>query len=372
MLPDLDTLIILSPGFPENEADTTCLPLQQQLIKSIKRLYPDMQVLVLSFQYPFHQQVYNWNGVRVKAFGGKSRGHVFKWRNQTRIWRALQTIQQTCRVTGILSFWLGECAYIGERFAKRYQLKHYCWILGQDAKPDNSYVKRINMSGNSLIALSDFIARSMHSNHGLMPGQTIPGGIEPSAFGTTFPERDIDILGVGSLIPLKQHHLFIEIVSTLCLQFPGIKTAICGNGPEKESLMAVIKQKDLQDHVTLLGELPHPEVLQLMQSAKILLHTSAYEGLGMVCLEALYAGARVVSFTKPFNDAITNWHVAANTTQAINTISSLLNNKGMNYQSVIPFHADDMARNMVALYREISLMVERNRPAMALKDSVEL
>jgi len=30
------TLVILTPGFAENEADTTCLPMQQTLVVSIK------------------------------------------------------------------------------------------------------------------------------------------------------------------------------------------------------------------------------------------------------------------------------------------------------------------------------------------------
>jgi hypothetical protein len=30
------TFVILSPGFPENEADSTCLPLQQSFIRSLK------------------------------------------------------------------------------------------------------------------------------------------------------------------------------------------------------------------------------------------------------------------------------------------------------------------------------------------------
>ena len=372
MLPDRNTLVILSPGFPKDEADTTCLPLQQQLVRSMSRLYPDVQLLVLAFQYPFHQQEYTWNGLRVKAFGGKGKGHLFKWYNLMQIWQELKTIQQTYKVMGVLSFWLGECACIGERFSRRYGLKHYCWVLGQDAKPCNGYVRRSNITGRSLIALSDFIAQSMRANYGLIPRYTIPGGIEPSCFSDQPMERDIDVLAVGSLIPLKQHHFFIEIAGVLSQQFPAIKAMICGGGPEKDRLKALIVQKGLQDNITLTGELPHPEVLRIMQRAKVLLHISAYEGLGMVCLEALFAGAHVVSFTQPFNNAVPNWHVAADAAQAVNAISGILNDQNIGYLSVIPFYADDMAKNMLALYREMPAATERNREAMALKVRVEL
>jgi len=372
-MPDkTQTLVILSPGFPKNEADSTCLPLQQQLLKSIRHLYPGIQLQVLTFQYPFIKQNYTWNGIQVKAFGGKSRGHLFKWHNQMQIWHALEKILKTNHVLGILSFWLGECAFIGEQFAKKHQLKHYCWVLGQDAKAGNGYVKRSGINGRSLIALSDFIARNMYINYSLMPRHIVPGGINPSSFSNEQVEKHIDIIGAGSLIPLKQFHLFIEIVRCLRLKFPAIKAVICGDGPQKAQLKKLIARQGLQKNIELLGEVPHQEVVSLMQGARVLLHTSEYEGLGMVCLEALFAGARVVSFSKPFNNAITNWHIATNTKQAVNTISGILVNPNIIYLSVIPFHADAMAKNIVSLYREIPPATDLNFPAIALKESVEV
>lgn len=367
-----ETLVILSPGFPKSEADSTCLPLQQQLLKSIRQLYPDIQLQVLSFQYPFNKKNYTWNGIKVKAFGGKSRGHLFKWHNQIQIWRALEKILETNHDVGVLSFWLGECAFIGEQFAKKHQLKHYCWVLGQDAKPGNAYVKRSGINGRSLIALSDFIACNMYINYSLMPRHIIPGGINPSAFSNEQAEKHIDIIGAGSLIPLKQFHLFIEIVCCLRQKFPSIKAVICGDGPEKAELKKIIAREGLQNNIELLGEVSYQEVLSFMQRARILLHTSVYEGLGMVCLEALFAGAKVVSFSKPFNNAIANWYVATNTKQAINTISGILLDPNIAYQSIIPFHADNMAKNMVSLYREIPPATDLNCPAIALKESVEV
>ena len=43
------TLVILTPGFPENEADTTCLPMQQSLVRSIKENYRHINITILSF-----------------------------------------------------------------------------------------------------------------------------------------------------------------------------------------------------------------------------------------------------------------------------------------------------------------------------------
>src|SRR5476651_2562987 len=125
MLPKTQTLIILSPGFPENEADSTCLPLQQSLVKAIKQQHPHLNLVVIAFQYPYKKRNYLWNGITVEAFGGKRRGKLFRLYNWAQVWQRLKQINQTDNIAGILSFWMGECAFIGERFAKAHQLKHH-------------------------------------------------------------------------------------------------------------------------------------------------------------------------------------------------------------------------------------------------------
>ena len=54
-----EILIILSPGFPESEADSTCLPMQQQFVRALKEMHPELDIVVLTFQYPYHQKDIN-------------------------------------------------------------------------------------------------------------------------------------------------------------------------------------------------------------------------------------------------------------------------------------------------------------------------
>lgn len=366
------TLVILSPGFPENESDSTCLPLQQVLIKTIRKNYPHIKLVVLAFHYPFKKQSYNWNGIPVQAFGGKSRGKLFRFYNWIKVWLVLKKIRENNDIAGILSFWLGECAFIGHQFAKKYHLKHRCWVLGQDAKTDNPYYRKINPDGRSLIALSDFIARSMYINHGVMPRYIIPGGIDGTLFGSVDTDRNIDILGAGSLIPLKQYHLFIEVVCRLRLHFPNLKVVLCGNGPDINRLELMVRKLKLQQYITFTGEVSHQEVLNLMQRSKVFLHTSAYEGLGMVCLEALYAGAKVVSLVKPMDSRIPNWHIANSTMHMAQITTRILQDTGMEYTPVAPYMIDDIAAQIVSLYLDKPMAISRNLPAMALNESVEV
>ncbi|MES2274846.1 MAG: glycosyltransferase [Bacteroidota bacterium] len=364
------TLVILTPGFPKDESDTTCLPLQQTLVKAIKRNYPEMEVLILSFQYPFKSRRYSWNSISVKAFGGKGRGKLFRVYNWVKVWFAFKRIRKEYDVIGLLSFWLGECAFIGEKFAKAYNLKHYCWVLGQDAKPNNRYYKMTKMDGSSLLALSDFLASNIYINYGVMPQHIIPGGIDAGQFNNEHNERRIDVLGAGSLISLKQYHLFIEVICRLRHRFPQVKATLCGDGPDKKRLLQMIKKLKMEEHITLAGEIPHNQVLDLMQQCKVFLHTSNYEGLGMVCLEALYAGAKVISFVKPMDDDIENWHIVDNTYQMAGIAELILQDGELKYNRIVPYKIADTAKQIVQLYLDKPLTTSLNRKAIAAKESV--
>ncbi|HEY4194400.1 MAG TPA: glycosyltransferase, partial [Mucilaginibacter sp.] len=237
-----------------------------------------------------------------------------------------------------------------DRFAKRNNLQHFCWLLGQDAKPGNRYVKLVKSTGDSLIALSDFIVKEFHKNYAITPAHVITPGIDPSLFNVIQPGKDIDILGAGSLIPLKQFSVLIELVRFLREDFPDIKVVICGNGPEWELLNKAVKENHLENNIELTGSLSHHIVLALMQRTKIFVHPSAYEGFGMVCLEALYAGAQVVSFVRPMNVEIKNWHFAQAQGDMLNVVKSLLESPAKNHLRVAPYMIADINKAMMKLF----------------------
>jgi glycosyltransferase involved in cell wall biosynthesis len=99
----------------------------------------------------------------------------------------------------------------------------------------------------------------------------------------------------------------------------------------------------------LTGELPHKEVLQLMQRAKVFLHTSSYEGFGMVCIEALYAGATVISFTKPMTESIPNWYRADSKEAMANMASDFLNFSS-SYKPELPYTIEETVKKIMGLF----------------------
>lgn len=344
------TFIIIGPGFADSEADTTCLPMQQQFVLQLQESYPHLHIIVLAFHYPFKKATYQWNSIEVISLNGGNKGGL------SRLWmwyvasRKLSRLHKQYNIAGVLSFWYTECAVIGKFFAKKRGIKHVTWILGQDAKKENNYVKRIPPTESELIALSDFIAGEFHRNHGIRPRHIIPAGIDPRVFPQQLNERDIDVLGAGSLIPLKRYDIFINVIAQAAKTIPAIRAFIFGKGPEQNVMQSQVNAKGLLANVFLPGELPYPEVLKHMRRTKVFLHTSEYEGFGMVCLEALYAGAHVISFTRPMEQDFAHWHIVNTKEEMLQKLLDLLNDPHLDHSPIIPFDMKDTVDAMMQLY----------------------
>jgi glycosyltransferase involved in cell wall biosynthesis len=343
------TLIFLTPGFAKDEGDTNCLPMHQDLVRTFKRKFPLLRIVVLAFDYPYFKGKYKWFDIDVISFDGRNRGGVKKlllWRS---IRKELALIDNSSEIVGLLSMWLDACAFVGKKFADKHDLKHYCWLIGQDAKPGNKYVRKIRPRPSELVALSDFIQSEFEKNYGIKPQYLIPPGINGAEYTSLESVRNIDIIATGSLIPLKQFDLFLEVIHQLKKQFPQINACLIGDGPERKRLEALADRLALTSNVTFTGELPHSLVLEKMQNAKLFLHTSSYEAFGMVCLEALASGASVISFVRPMTGQIENWFVAANKEEMISKSIQILSNNRPTYNSVIPYRIERTVEQFAGL-----------------------
>jgi glycosyltransferase involved in cell wall biosynthesis len=201
-----------------------------------------------------------------------------------------------------------------------------------------------------LLALSPFLQEEFFKNHGIRPAFVIPNAIDTQSFLPISAERTIDVIGAGSLIPLKQYNVFVSVLKKVVEVFPSLRAIICGEGPEFDSLNRMIVDAGLKKNIQLVGEKTHEEVLLLFQLSKILLHPSSYEGYSSVCLEALYAGAHVVSFRTPTEAKIEHWHVV-NSEEAMQTkVTELLSNTTLDHKRILVHSIDDSAAAIVRLF----------------------
>jgi glycosyltransferase involved in cell wall biosynthesis len=186
----------------------------------------------------------------------------------------------------------------------------------------------------------------------IQPASVIPIAIDKKMFPPLPEQRDIDIIGVGSFSFQKNFDQFILIIAELKKEFPNIKAVHCGSGEDEKTIKALVEKMELTGHISLLGTVAHTKVLELMQCSKILLHPSSYEGFGMVHLEALYAGANVISFTKAMDDPIKNWFVVQTKKEMINKASELLRQKDVTHERVLVYEIEDTAKKVVQLFAE--------------------
>jgi glycosyltransferase involved in cell wall biosynthesis len=291
-------IVIVVPGFPATETETHWVPPVQSFVRAITRRNPELAVHVVSFQYPFRRSRYVWHGSTIHGLRGRNRRFPFRFRTWIQAAIEIRRVIGTHDVIVIHSFWLAECAYVGSWLARLSGIKHIGYIQGQDALPGNPYLKHLPLNKMTIVAPSEKAADAFRTSTGREVDQIIPIGLDADAHGSLVEptKRAIDILGVGWLSPIKCFSQFIDIIYRLKTDFPALNCMIIGDGPERAALEHQIRQNALEANVQLAGQLPREQVLSRMRNAKILLHTSSYEGQGYVFLEALASGMRVVSF----------------------------------------------------------------------------
>ena len=77
-------IVFLTPGFPENERDDTCIPALQIFAKQLQK-QPHCKVTVVTIHYPSQKTEYVWNGIKVYSLGFKQMFLSIKKRNVFRV-----------------------------------------------------------------------------------------------------------------------------------------------------------------------------------------------------------------------------------------------------------------------------------------------
>jgi glycosyltransferase involved in cell wall biosynthesis len=114
-----------------------------------------------------------------------------------------------------------------------------------------------------------------------------------------FDAREIDVLWIGAIRPLKRPHLLLELARRL----PDVSFAIAG-GPSSDNpaLYEETRQQAGQlPNVRFLGSVPYHDVRALYESARVFVSTSEIEGFPNTWLQAWAHGAPVVAMLDPGN-----------------------------------------------------------------------
>jgi len=113
-----------------------------------------------------------------------------------------------------------------------------------------------------------------------------PKDLEMSSDKNSFSK----ILTVSRLVSWKN----IDQIILSLVELKDFSLDIVGEGPEKESLLALVKENKLQRRVNFLGQLTQREVFKKMNQSDLFILNSSYEGLPHVIVESMYAKIPVI------------------------------------------------------------------------------
>ena len=114
----------------------------------------------------------------------------------------------------------------------------------------------------------------------------IPNGTDPrfTPGGTKTPQPSI--VAVARLAPVKRFGLLIDSVAAARERVPDATLTIVGDGPDRNTLEARVRELGAENWVTFTGHVAQPDLVELYRSSWIVASASLAEGWGLSLTEA--------------------------------------------------------------------------------------
>lgn len=125
--------------------------------------------------------------------------------------------------------------------------------------------------------------------------RVIPNGVDPVRFadGPAFQHSRPYVLAVGRLVRQKGFDVLLEALARL--DRVDVDLVVAGEGPVRTALEEARVRLGLGDRVHLIGEADPTRIASLYRGALLVACPSRWEGLPLVCLEAMASGRAVVA-----------------------------------------------------------------------------
>ncbi len=166
----------------------------------------------------------------------------------------------------------------------------------------------INSLADFVITTGESVRRDMIRNNRIPPEKiaSVPTGIDERRFSPECCDRmeirqnlgihpeEIAIGIVAVLRAFKRHDLFLDAARILAQQHSHLRFLIVGDGPGRERIQTLIRDKRLEDRVLTLGHVENPE--QILRALDLfVLSSDSKEGVPQSVIQALMMGLPVIA-----------------------------------------------------------------------------
>lgn len=196
--------------------------------------------------------------------------------------------------------------YAAMKISQKYGIPYVIHCHGLDVFLDEDYgaskryakiaprVDQVYLQANAIVGVSRKTLQNVQKRLAVADKcYVVYNGVDTESFHPEEKEsrKDLQLISVGNLIPLKGHDLSIQALATLLEEgYRDIRLDIYGRGEKEEELKALVEERNLGDYVSFKGYVPYSEVAQAMARGDVFLLPSWYEAIGCVYLEAMASG----------------------------------------------------------------------------------
>ncbi len=170
------------------------------------------------------------------------------------------------------------------------------WIISQN---DFSLTNKKNLLSLIKLFLIKFSSENISVSKSIATSLGTPSEIIYNCYDNNVfksnpqSERVLDFVFVGRLVSQKGCDTLIRACYDLNLPF---KLTIIGDGPEMGRLKTIAEQLEITESITFTGTLKSDQIVEVLNQHKVLIIPSnGKEGFGIVALEGLACGCRVIA-----------------------------------------------------------------------------
>ncbi len=190
--------------------------------------------------------------------------------------------------------------YTAARFDVPCTVTAHAYGLYSD--PDMRMLRRLADRLDRVVTISEYNKRYLKEEVGTTsPIDVVHMGIDPEKFQPTEETVENRILTVGRFVEKKGITYGIEAIAEVVEEVPDLEYHIVGSGPLEGEIRETIAEHDLEDHVTILGNVTDEQLIREYDEAEVFLlpcvvaEDGDRDGIPVVLMEAMAMGCVPIS-----------------------------------------------------------------------------